>query len=111
MAVWTTARARATTVGPALVARTVAKVCSPQDRTTSSLDEGPYPLKWNVASGPLALAGLNGSGSPAKAEEIGLKATTKTMIGLISRPMRALLVLAMWRPSERPAPGSCLAQA
>src|SRR5829696_8002991 len=97
MAVWTIARWRATTAGPGLVARTAARVCSPQRRTTSSASEGPYWLKLNVEAGPLGLAGLGGGGSlvPARAENGGLIAAARSMIRLMSRVMRALFVLAM----------------
>src|SRR6266542_5154217 len=74
MAVWTSARARATTVGPGLVARTSAKVCSSHFSTTLSLGDGPHWLKLNSDFGPFGIpdpgdgGGLDG---PATAGRIG----------------------------------------
>src|SRR5215203_4836630 len=57
MAVWTSAKARAATVGAGagLAARTSASVCSSHLSTTLSLDEGPYWLKLNSDLGPFGI--------------------------------------------------------
>src|SRR5215218_6963146 len=95
MAVCTTARCRATTVGGGLARRTAARVCSSQRSTTSSESEGPYWLKLNVDAGPLGLAGLGGGGSlvAARAENGGPTATARIM--MMSSAMRALVVFAI----------------
>src|SRR5215216_6489280 len=62
MAVWTSAKARAATVGAGLVARTSASVCSSHLSTTLSLDEGPYWLKLNSDLGPFGIPDPGGGG-------------------------------------------------
>ena len=71
MAVWTTARARATTVGPGRVARISASVCSSHFRTTSSVAAGPQVSKLIPDLGPSGLAGLGGGGGFSFAEATG----------------------------------------
>src|SRR6266536_1412329 len=74
MAVWTSARARATTVGAGLVARTSARVCSSHFSTTLSLGDGPHWLKLNSDFGPIGIPDPGDGGGlelPARADRTG----------------------------------------
>src|SRR6266498_2301252 len=87
MAVWTSARARATTVGAGLVARTSARVCSSHFSTTLSLGDGPHWLKLNSDFGPIGIPDPGDEGglkAPATAGRIGPGLVT---IRAIARPV------------------------
>src|SRR5215217_4381868 len=116
MAVCTIARARATTVGGGLVARTAVRVSSSQRRTTSSESVGPYWLKLNVDAVPLGLAGLGGGGSllPATAKRVGPTATAKMTARLTSRAPAPRVFAditvnsSLIAPGKRPRSMACL---
>src|SRR6266487_5995378 len=84
MAVWTSARARATTVGAGLlVARTSARVCSSHFSTTLSLGDGPHWLKLNSDFGPFGVPDPGDGGgleAPATADRIGPGLVTTSAI-------------------------------
>src|SRR5215211_5414297 len=83
MAVWTSARVRATTVGGGLVARTSARVCSSHLSTTLSLADGPHRLKLNSDFGPFGIPDPGGGGgleAPANAGGTGPAVATASRI-------------------------------
>src|SRR4051812_45319161 len=88
MAVCTTARARATTVGPGLVARIAASVASSQRSTTSSVGDGGYWSKFSDDALPGGLPGLGGGGLTAASAANCEPATTvpaTTAIRMVTR--------------------------
>jgi hypothetical protein len=83
MAVWSTAIARATTVGPGFVARIAASNASSHRNTTSSVADGGY---WSNASAdalPGGFPGFGGSGlAPAPASSCDPNATVTAVTNI-----------------------------
>src|SRR6266540_4040907 len=86
MAVWTSAKARATRVGAGLVARTSARVCSSHFSTTLSLGDGPHWLKLNSDFGPIGIPDPGGWGGLEAAATAGWIGPGPVTTSAIAKP-------------------------